>query len=610
MKVKHADRNLTEGPILQTLLIFALPMILGNLLQQVYNIADTVIVGRMIGAQALAAVGSSYTLMVFLLSVMTGLCMGSSASISVSYGRGNQEEVKEKIWVSFWLILLVALVIIGLVYTFCSQIITLLQVPAELTGLMGDYLRIIFAGLFFSFLYNFVSFLMRALGNSVIPLYFLGFSSVLNIFLDIWFVRSLHWGVKGAATATVISQAVAGLGIAFYVVRSFAEILPQKEQRKMRREVIKELANYSLFTSMQQSVMNFGILMIQGLVNTFGTAVMAAFAAAVKVDTIAYMPAQEFGNAYSFFLSQNYGARKKERIRIGTIRAFLTSGIFCVLISLLIWLMSDNLIRIFIDASETEIIREGVRYLHIEGAFYIGIGFLFLFYAMYRGVGIPQFSLVLTIVSLGTRVLLSYLLAPNPRFGVQAIWWSIVIGWFLADLTGLIYYNLKLRRGLLGYEEEQKNFTVNPELQGIFRTMIEAIGTVYEACEKKGIELTMESQHDQLLPHDRYWTSRALIYILENSLRYTREKGKIKICLTDQGDYISIDVIDNGCGIHDYDLPFVLRKHYRGSNVRNQEGYGMGLYLAQRIAEKQGGRIVVRSQVYEGTVCSLYLPKA
>ena len=180
--------------------------------------------------------------------------------------------------------------------------------------------------------------------------------------------------------------------------------------------------------------------MIQGLVNSFGAVVMAGFAAAVKIDTLAYMPAQEFSNAYSIFVSQNYGAQEKERIKEGTRLAVIVSVVFCAAVSVFIFLLSKQLMGIFISADEVAVITEGARYLKIEGAAYIGIGILFLWYAYFRGINRPQVSLLLTIISLGTRVLLAYTLAPNTSLGVVAIWMAIPIGWALADLVGLAIY--------------------------------------------------------------------------------------------------------------------------------------------------------------------------
>ena len=272
------------------------------------------------------------------------------------------------------------------------------------------------------------------------PLLFLAVSAILNIFLDLWFVLGLKRGVAGAAEATVISQYVSGIGIAVYAFLKFPLIRPQGEKIRIRLSCMKEIISFSALTCIQQSVMNLGILMVQGRVNSFGPAVMAAFAAAVKIDAFAYMPVQDFGNAVSTFIAQNYGAGQEKRIRKGLKYSILTSMAFCLFITAGIWLLARPLMLLFVDAGETAIIAEGVRYLHIEGTFYCGIGCLFLLYGLYRAVGKPGMSVVLTIISLGTRVVLAYALSAIPEIGVVGIWWSVPIGWFLADLTGLAYY--------------------------------------------------------------------------------------------------------------------------------------------------------------------------
>ena len=417
-------------------------MIAGNLLQQVYNLVDTLIVGRFLGADALASVGSSYTLMVFLTSVVIGLCMGSGAFFSADFGAGNQNRLREDIWHSFWFILTVSVIICAVIYPGMNAILEILQTPEELMTLTKQYVRVVFAGIIFVFLYNFFAFLLRAMGNSLVPLVFLAASSVINIALDIWFVVGLEFGVGGAALATVIAQAFSGIGIAVFCIMRLPVLKFGGSNSRVRwnSERMKEIIKNDIATGIQQSVMNFGILMIQGLVNSFGAVVMASFAAAVKIDTLAYMPAQEFANAYSLFVSQNYGADRKERIREGTRISIAVSAGFCAAVSVLIFIFAESLMGVFVDPGETAIIAEGARYLRIEGATYIGIGILFLWYGYFRGVGKPQISLLLTVISLGTRVLLSYALAPRTPLGVIVIWISIPIGWLLADVTGWVRY--------------------------------------------------------------------------------------------------------------------------------------------------------------------------
>lgn len=434
------QKNLTEGRILPTLLLFAFPMMLGNLLQQVYNITDTLIVGRFVGSEALAAVGSTYSLMTFLTSLIIGLCMGNGAIFSMKFGAGDLEGMKRDIWISFWFVAVVTVAIYCVVFPGTDLILRLLRVPSQVLTVMRVYTRIIFVGIGFTFLFNYFAYLLRSMGNSRVPLMFLACSSILNIILDLVAVIVLSWGVAGAAAATVFSQGVAGIGIAIYSFRNVPVLRLSRECRRWSFSRFFAIMKNDIMTGLQQSVMNFGILMIQGLVNSFGPVVMAAFAASVKIDTFAYMPAQEFGNAYSLFISQNFGAGRTDRVKKGTRLAFLASAIFCAVVSVLIFFLAGPLMGLFVKQGETAIIAEGIRYLRIEGACYVGIGCLFLFYGYFRAVGRPAVSLILTIVSLGTRVALAYALAPNTPLGVIAIWWAIPIGWGLADLAGYLLF--------------------------------------------------------------------------------------------------------------------------------------------------------------------------
>ena len=448
MEGRNKTHSLVTGNITWGMLWFAVPMILGNLLQQFYNIADTLIVGRFLGAKALAAVGSAYTLMIFLTSVLLGLCMGSGVVFSLQYRGRDHEALKRSIFVSLVLIGVITLLLNIAVFVWIDPILRLLQVPAEVYILMRDYLWIIFWGIGFTFLYNYYASLLRAVGNSVLPLVFLAVAVVLNIVLDLVFILYFGWGVRGAALATVIAQAVSGIGLCFYSLYRFPDFRVSRQNMQLKWATVKEIATYSSLTCAQQSVMNFGILMVQGLINSFGTAVMAGFAAAVKIDSFAYMPVQDFGNAFSTFIAQNFGAGKHERIRKGIRVAVRVTLIFCLIISVLVFVLARPLMLIFIPAHETEIISIGVEYLRIEGAFYCGIGWLFLLYGFYRAVRKPGMSVVLTVISLGVRVALAYTLAAIPGIGVWGIWWSIPIGWFLADIFGWCYYRMKQRKSL------------------------------------------------------------------------------------------------------------------------------------------------------------------
>ena len=430
--------DLTNGSILKSLILFSLPMILGNILQQFYNIADTLIVGQVLGKDALAAVGSAYSLMTFLTSVFLGLSMGAGALFSIYYGKQEKTKLKDLIAHGFLLISFITIIINILVFIFLDQILIFLKTPTEIYASMHDYLFFIFMGLIPVSIYNFIACLLKALGNSLTPLYFLAFSTVLNIGLDLLFVITFTMGIKGAAIATIISQFVSAIGILIYFFKECKELIPSNF--RYNHTYIKELLNMSSLTCLQQSTMNFGILLIQRLINSFGAVVMAGFAAAIKIDTFAYLPVQDFGNAFSSFVAINYGANKKERIKKGFKIAIVSSCVFAILISIIVNVFSFNLMNIFISKDEIEVINEGIKYLRIEGSFYFGIAILFLLYGYYRAIKKPFMSFVLTVISLGLRVVLAYIFAPIT--GTSGIYMAIPIGWIIADAFGLCYKKL------------------------------------------------------------------------------------------------------------------------------------------------------------------------
>jgi Na+-driven multidrug efflux pump len=385
--------NLTKGSITKGLILFALPMMAGNLLQQFYNIADTLIVGQALGKNALAAVGSAYALMTFLTSVFLGLSMGAGALFSIYLGKDDRNSIKTAVAHAFALIMAVTIIINIIVYIFIDSILVFLQVPNELYDSMREYLVIIFAGL--------------------------------------------------AAAATIIAQYFSGIGILIYALLKCRDFMPQKQHLEYNKKILGEILSLSVLTCAQQSAMNFGILLIQRLVDSFGAVTMAAFAAAVKIDTFAYLPVQDFGNAFSTFIAQNYGAGKSECLKEGFRKATVLSSVFSLVISALVFIFAELLMQIFINPNETAVIASGAEYLRIEGCFYVGIGCLFLLYGFYRAIKCPGMSVILTIVSLGTRVALAYALAPV--VGEVGIWTAIPIGWAIADIIGYGYYFIRLK---------------------------------------------------------------------------------------------------------------------------------------------------------------------
>lgn len=430
------QRDLTTGGIRKGLVLFSLPLIAGNLLQQLYNIVDTWVVGRFLGNVALAAVGSAFSLMVLFTSLLLGLCMGAGVVMSQMYGQGDREGFKSALCNAFGAIALTATALEALAYALTGPILVWMRVPPEAAPVLRDYLNVIFGGILLTFLYNFWAAVLRSVGNSTAPLWFLLLSTGMNIALDLWFVLGLRWGVAGAAWATVIAQAFAAIGITVYFYLCMRDLHPQRRHMRLQPRLLARIARLSVLTGAQQSIMNFGILMIQSLVNSYGVPVMAAFAAGVKVDAFAYAPAQDFGNGFATFVAQNAGAGQTERIRRGLKEATRLSLGFCAVISALVALFAYPLLQWFIDPSQAESLRIGVHYLRTEGLCYMGIGLLFLLYATYRGLERAGMSIVLTVISLGLRVALAYWL--SPIWGLDAIWWAIPIGWVVADGVGLL----------------------------------------------------------------------------------------------------------------------------------------------------------------------------
>ncbi|NLM53195.1 MAG: MATE family efflux transporter, partial [Firmicutes bacterium] len=371
--------DLTVGNETKALLRLALPMIAGNLIQQLYNVTDTIIVGRFIGPHALAAVGSSFAVMVLLNSIILGFCMGSGTVFSIFYGAKEIDKLKNSFFVSFCLVGALSVVINFFALFFINEILMFLRIPLEIWGETKLYLQIIFYGITFTSAYNYFAALLRSLGNSVVPLIFLAMSTIINIVLDIVFIVPWKMGVGGAAYATIIAQGVSAVALAVYCLKKVPIMRLKRKHFKFDLNIVKMIGNHSILTSMQQSVMNFGILMIQGLVNSFGVAVMAAFAAVVKIESFAYLPEQELGNAFSIFIAQNFGAKERGRIQEGIRAAVKIITIYGVAASVLIILFAKPLLSIFISVHEREILQIGIQYLYIVAGFYCLIGYLFMF---------------------------------------------------------------------------------------------------------------------------------------------------------------------------------------------------------------------------------------
>lgn len=437
--------DMTQGNPTKTMIKFAFPFLVGNLFQQLYNIVDSVVVGRFIGRDALAAVGSSFMIMNFFSFVIIGLCMGSSAVYSFFFGKKDYVSLRKSVFISLFSIGIFTIVLSTLILLNTKNMLLLIKTPQSIFEGSQNYLKIIFGGLLFVFLFNASSALLRSVGDSKTPLYFLILSAVVNIILDLLFVIQFNMSVEGVAIATIIAQALSSILCLIYTFIKIPLIRLSRKDMVFDKKVFTMVAKYSILTSAQQSIMTFGMVCVQGIVNTFGPDTIAAFATAGKIDSIAYLPVQDFGNAFSIYIAQNKGAKNNERIHQGVKSAVQTIIVFCLVLSTLIFINSENLMKIFVESNEVKVINLGVEYLSIISVFYMLIGFLFMFYGFFRGIGALNVSLILTIISLGTRVLMAYILSSIPTLGQRGIWWSVPLGWALADSIGLIIYK-KLKK--------------------------------------------------------------------------------------------------------------------------------------------------------------------
>lgn len=430
--------NLLEGKEVKGIVLFSIPMIIGNVFQQLYNFVDSMIVGKLIGPNALAAVGSSFTLVVFLNSILIGLTMGAAVRYSINYGAKEHDSLKNNLFMFSVILSIFTIVLTILTITNVDTILRLTKVPLEIVDITRGYLLVIFMGIPLVSIYNYFASLLRSLGDSKTPLYFLIVSSILNVILDFVFVKNLDMGVNGAAWGTVVSQGVSALGILVYSILKVDYLKFDSESMKFRSKPLKSLLSLSALTSVQQSVMNLGLLMIQGLINSFGVSVMAAFAAASKIESFAYMPLQDYGNGFSTFISQNLGARKFDRIRKGIKESVKVIIAYCAVCSAIIILFKEKFLLLFLSPEQTEIIEIGSEYITVVAIFYVLIGFVFMFYGYFRGLGRPSVSIVLTLLNLGTRVSLAYFLALKTPLKLFGIWISIPIGWVIADVLGIL----------------------------------------------------------------------------------------------------------------------------------------------------------------------------
>lgn len=436
---KKVTNDMTQGKPSIVLVKFAIPIILSGIFQQLYNMMDSIVVGKFDGVNALAAVGASYPITVLFISIATGAGIGCSVVVAQLFGRNELNRVKEAVSTAMIAVVVLAIITMIISVVFCNSIITLLGTPEEIYTSASTYLRIYTYGIFFLFLYNITTSIFNGLGDSRTPLYFLIFSSCLNIVLDIIFVRNLQMSVAGVGWATFIAQGTASILAFATLMKRLKKIKVQEKIKRFDGKMLVEMIRVALPSILQFSTVAIGQLMVQALVNGFGAVVIAGYAAAVKIDSFFRVPLQSMGTAVSSFAAQNYGAQKKERIKKGYRSAMMITLIYSGLAMLVVYFFGDVLIGLFDDGNSGDgVITVGMSFMKIVAPGYVVFVGLMIANGVLRGTSNMRGFIIDTSVDLATRVGLSYLLVA--RFGYYAIWWAIPTGWLLGSIVATIYY--------------------------------------------------------------------------------------------------------------------------------------------------------------------------
>ena len=426
-------KNLTEGKPLKLLFLFAMPMILGNLFQQLYNIVDSMVVGKFVGEDALAAVGSSFPVVFLAVAIASGLSMGCTVVISQLYGAGQIQVMKTTIFTALILLGVIGLGIMGIGELIASPLLKILGTDPDIMNDSLSYLRIYFGGAIFLFLYNTLNGIYNALGDSNTPLRFLMVSALTNIGLDFLFVIRFDMGVAGVAWATLIAQGMCAV-ISFVVLMKRLKRMESEEEcqgikpKLFERSAAARIARVGIPSMLQQSMVSLSMMMMQGLVNSYGKVFVAGYTAATKIDTLAMLPNMNFSNAMSSYTAQNIGADKPERVTAGYRASMLMVLIFSLIITGVIFLFGPNLLGLFLNAgAEGSAMGYGMSYMKTVSMFYVLMGFLFVGNGLLRGAGDMKAFMISSMSNLFVRVFIAYLLAHF--IGSSAIWWSIPIGW-------------------------------------------------------------------------------------------------------------------------------------------------------------------------------------
>lgn len=445
-------KAMTEGNIWKQLLAFTLPLLLGNLFQQTYNLADSAIVGQTLGANALAAVGSSSSVQFMVLGFCQGCAAGFAIPVASSFGAGNEKKMRQYVFLGAILTAVIALILTLTTCLLNTEIVHLLQTPAEIAEDAETYLFIIFLGIPCTLLYNYLSAILRAIGDSRTPFYFLAFSSILNIGLDFYCILSLHWGVAGAAIATIFSQGVSGILCLLLIRKKFRILVPSKEEKAFDQEMTKGLLNQGLPMGLQFSITAIGSMVMQTANNGLGTIYVSGFAAGVKIKQFTLCPFDALGAAISTFISQNRGACKPDRIRQGEHAAITIGVTYGILAGLILIFFGRDLCMLFVSAENAEVLDAGGRYLSSLGKFYWVLGFLITKRMSVQGLGWSRQAMIGGIIEMIARCAVSSIFVP--LYGYTAICFTDQSAWISASIYLFFIWKNALHHAEMGMKQE------------------------------------------------------------------------------------------------------------------------------------------------------------
>ena len=430
-------KDLTQGKPFQLILYFATPMLIGNVFQQLYNVVDSIIVGNYLGKEALAAVGASFPLLFMLISFVIGIASGSTIIIAQYFGAKDMVRLRRAID-TLWVFLFFASIVITILgIAFSEKIFRLIQLPAEVMPQAVLYFNVYMGGIVLFFGFSATSAILRGLGDSKTPLYFLVIATITNILLDLLFIVVFKWGIAGAAVATIISQGGAFVTAVIYLNRTHDVFNLTWRKIAFDREIFRKSLSIGLPSGFQQTFVSLGMLALFRIVNDFGTDTVAAYSAAIRIDSLAGMASMNFGAALSTFVGQNLGARKPERVYAGLMATLKMSSLVSVAVTLVVILFRHQLMGLF--TSEPEVIRIGAEYLLIVCSFYVVFSAMFVVGGLLRGAGDTLIPMFITLFALWVvRIPASWWL--SKEMGAAGIWWAIPLGWAIGALFSWIYY--------------------------------------------------------------------------------------------------------------------------------------------------------------------------